>query len=104
MHSEYTTSTWLLRLAGFLLMWIGLLFVFKPISVVMDILPILGSTSQFGLGIISLIIAAIFSLVTIVLSNIVHNFWLTIPVGVIGAFVMVRLFMKKRNKVSSKTT
>ena len=96
MHSEYTTSTWLLRLAGFLLMWIGLMLVFKPISVVMDILPILGSISQFGLGIISLIVAAVFSLVTIVLSNIVYNFWLTILVGVIGAFVMMRLFMKKR--------
>ena len=65
--------TWLLRLAGFLLMLIGLNMVFKPLSVLADVLPFLGSLVAAGTGLIAFLLAALFSLVTIAVAWLVYR-------------------------------
>jgi hypothetical protein len=57
--------TWILRLAGFILMLAGLNMILKPLSVLADVLPILSTIVGAGTGIISFLLAAILSLITI---------------------------------------
>lgn len=59
---------WLLRLAGFLLMYFGVRCVLKPISVVLDVLPFLGNIAEIGLGIVAFAVAAPCALVTIAIA------------------------------------
>jgi hypothetical protein len=65
--------TWLLRLAGFLLMLIGLNVIFKPLSVLADVLPFLGSLVGAGMGLIAFLLAAMLSLVTVALAWLVYR-------------------------------
>lgn len=73
LHSEHTTMTWILRVVGFMMMWMGLAALFGPISVFLDILPFLGSLSRFLVGGVTFLVAAVLSVITIVLSMILHN-------------------------------
>lgn len=63
-----TTMAWILRLAGFLAMFIGLTMVFKPLSVVLDVIPFLGNIAEKGTGLVAFLIAAGCSLVTIAIA------------------------------------
>jgi hypothetical protein len=57
--------TWIVRIAGFLLMFFGLSSVLKPLSVLADVLPILGDIVEIGTGIVAGLVALVCSLVTI---------------------------------------
>ena len=57
--------TWLLRLAGFLLMFFGLKMFFGPLSTLTDVVPFIGKIVSVGFGIVSFLIAMICSLFTI---------------------------------------
>ena len=57
--------TWLIRLGGFLLMWIGVAVILKPLSVLADVVPLIGSIVGFGTGLIALAVAGVCALLTI---------------------------------------
>jgi hypothetical protein len=59
------TMTWILRVVGFLVMFIGIGMVLKPLSVVLDVVPFLGNLAETGISIVSFFIAAGFALMTI---------------------------------------
>jgi hypothetical protein len=63
-----TTLTWILRGGGFLIMFLGLIMVFKPISVFGDVIPIVGTLLGAGLAVFAGAVAAALSLVTIAIS------------------------------------
>ncbi|MFP4308294.1 MAG: TMEM43 family protein [Desulfococcaceae bacterium] len=63
-----TTMTWLLRVGGFALMFIGLLLVLRPLSVAMDVVPFLGNLAGKGVALIAFLIAAGCALVTIAIA------------------------------------
>ncbi|QTA77884.1 putative membrane protein [Desulfonema limicola] len=64
-QSRNSTMAWILRLAGFLAMFIGLAMIFKPLSVVFDVIPFLGNITEKGTSIVAFLIAAGCSLLTI---------------------------------------
>jgi len=80
MKTEYTASLWILRLVWFLMMFFWLNLVFGPLSVFLDVLPILGTVSRTGIGIITFICALILSIITIIISMIIHNIFALIIV------------------------
>lgn len=106
LHSEYVTMSWILRLVGFIMMWVGFSLVFAPISVVLDFFPILGSISGFMIALVTFVMAFALSLVTIVVSAVIHN---VIALIVAAVIVLVIIGMtiwglfKKRSLVSNKT-
>jgi hypothetical protein len=53
--------TWLLRLGGLLLMVFGFRLVFRPLSVMADVLPFLGNIVEAGTGFVSFLLAAFLS-------------------------------------------
>lgn len=65
--------TWILRLAGFILMLAGLNLVLKPLSIIADVLPIMGSIVAAGTGVVSFLVAAILSLITVAVAWIVYR-------------------------------
>ncbi len=65
--------TWILRFVGFILMFIGLNMLFKPLSVIADVLPILGDIVGAGTGIVSFLLAATLSLITIAIAWIIYR-------------------------------
>lgn len=73
MSDEHNTSIWLLRVLGFILMWIGLGTMLGPISAALDFVPLVGSLSRSLIGIVTFIIAGILTVVTILLSMVMHN-------------------------------
>jgi len=100
MSSEYKTTTWLIRLGGFLLMWFGLLGMLQPISVFLDVLPIFGSISRVGLGLTAFIVALVLSIVTIIISIVFHNL-IILTLVILGLIGWFSFMYKKKNSSAS---
>lgn len=73
LQGEHKMMLWLLRIVGFLLLWAAFKLLFEPLSVILDVLPFLGSVSRMGTGVLTFIWALLISLVVIIISMIVHN-------------------------------
>ncbi len=101
MKTEHTILTWVLRLVGFALMWGGLMALFTPISVILDVLPMFGSISRAISGFITFIIAFVLSIITILISIIIHNIIALILV-VFGFIVGTVWYLKNKNKKLEK--
>lgn len=91
-QSRASALTWALRGVGFALMWFGLSAALGWLSTVLDVLPILGTLVQKGIGIVSALIALPFAMLTIALAWFVYRPLLSaVLVAVaIGAFVLLR--------------
>lgn len=63
-----TTLTWILRAGGFLVMFLGLTLMFRPIRTFGDVIPIVGTLLGAGLAIFAGAVAAALSLITIAIS------------------------------------
>ena len=92
--------TWLIRIGGFLLMFIGLGMVFKPLSVLADVLPILGDIVELGTGIVSGVIAFVCALVTIAVAWIFYRPVLGILLLVAAGALIFWLVKKRRAKAA----
>lgn len=93
--------TWLLRLVGFLAMYIGLGMVFKPLSVLADVLPILGDIVGIGTGIVAGLIAFVCAVVTIAIAWITYRPVLGITLLVLAVAGIVLLIKKRRAKAAA---
>jgi hypothetical protein len=96
--TEHKILTWVLRGGGFLMMWIGMGMVFEPLSVLLDVLPILGNVSRGAIGFITFITALVLSIVTILVSIILHN---PIMVFLAVGFSGFAVFWAMRNRKKS---
>jgi len=86
--------TWGLRLLGFLLMLSGLNMIFKPLSVLADVLPILGKIVRVGTGLVSFLIAISLSALTIAIAWLVFRPLLGICLLVLSGAVSLVVFWK----------
>jgi Transmembrane protein 43 len=96
-----TVMTWIIRAGGFLMMFIGLIAVFKPLSVFADVVPLFGTMLGAGLGIFSFLLAAALSTVTIAVAWIFYRPLLGIGLLVLalaGLFWLVSLGRKKKRQ------
>jgi hypothetical protein len=101
LHREHKTTTWILRIVGFLMMWFGLALFFGPINAVLDVLPFLGNVSRTIIGIAMFLVALVLSFVTIVVSMIAHNIialLITLAVIIGGVILIARMRKKKGTK------
>jgi hypothetical protein len=67
-EQENTIITWLLRLAGFVMMFVGLVLIANPLSVLADVIPFIGNIVGAGAGLVAFFLAAGLSFVTIALA------------------------------------
>ncbi len=98
-HSSNSFLTWALRIGGLFLMFFGLSLVFKPLSVLADVVPFVGSLVGMGTAFIAFAIAAILSFITIAVAWFAYRPLLSIGLLVLAAGLMYWIKMKK-DKVS----
>ena len=92
--------TWLIRLGGFLMMFFGLGMVFRPLSVIADVLPILGDIVGMGTGLVAGLISLVCSLITIAVAWIFFRPVLGILL-LVAAGALIGLLIKKRMAVKA---
>lgn len=73
MEDSNNLLTWILRAAGFFLMFLGLTLIMNPLSVLADVVPLFGNLVGFGTGLIAFMLAAALSLVTIAVGWIAYR-------------------------------
>lgn len=103
------TMTWIWRFVGFFMMFIGISMVLKPLSVLGDVIPFVGSIIGMGTSIFAGIIALIFSFLTIAIGWIFYRpllgiFLLLIVIGLVVLTVILLLTAKKKKVVEVEET
>ncbi len=68
-----TFMTWLIRLGGFFLMFLGIFMLFRPIVVFADVVPLFGTMLGAGIGLFAFLGAAILSFITIAIAWVVYR-------------------------------
>ncbi len=68
-----TTLTWILRLVGFLMMFGGIRGIFRPLTRIMEFIPLLGDLVNMGVGLFAGVLAVLLSLITISVGWIAHR-------------------------------
>lgn len=102
LHQSYVASKWIVRVLGFLMMWIGLGMILGPLSVLVDVLPLLGSISKSVVGMITFVVSLVLSTVTILISMIFHNvIALIFAVLIIGGITYTILGNKKATSIAA---
>lgn len=99
------TMTWILRLVGFVMMFAGLMAIFKPLTVVADVIPLFGNLLGLGLGIFSGILSIGLSFITIAIAWIFYRpligiILLVLAVGLIGFFTYLGIQKKKKKQAA----
>ena len=95
---ENSSQTWILRGLGLVLCIIGLILILKPISVIMDVLPILGSIANFGAGILSVILGLILILTTISIAWLFYRPILSISLFAVIVPLFIYLYKKGKKR------
>lgn len=104
---QNTTLTWILRFVGFFVIFIGFAAVFKPLSVVADVVPIFGNIVETGTTFVAFVLAAIVSLLTIAIGWIFYRpllgITLLVFVGVLLWWILKKL-KQSEAKIHDKWT
>ena len=104
LKGEYNAIGWIGKIASFFLMWIGLMLILKPLTVALEIIPVLGKLGQSALGIITFVVALILTFVASFIFSVVQS---TIGLIVIAAVVIaIGIYvntMKQASVSNSKT-
>lgn len=96
--------TWLVRIGGMFLMFLGFRGLFGPIAAVGGMIPILGSILNFGLSLVSGVLAFSLSFVTISIAWIFYRPFVGIPLLLIGVGAFAYLYyLKDKQKASPQT-
>jgi hypothetical protein len=77
-----------LRLVGFLAMWLGLMLLAGPVSAMLDFLPLIGTLSRLALNAVLFVVAAVLSAATIALAMLVHH-----PLALVFAAITLALLI-----------
>lgn len=107
--SANVAMTWILRLVGFLMMFFGIALVLKPLSVLGDVVPFIGSIIGMGTSLFAGIIALMLSFLTIAIGWIFYRpllgiFLLLIVIGLLVLLVMMLKKAKVKKVAESEAT
>lgn len=97
--SEYSTTGWIGRVIGFVMMWIGMLLFLGPISTFLDVLPFFGSASRFVTMLVTFPLALVLTAVTVVVAMLAHS----VVALVVSVLVLIALFVVIARGRSSAT-
>ncbi len=100
-QSANSTIAWILRLVGFLLVFLGFQAIFRPIQVLASVLPFLGRMVGTGTSIISFLLALPISLLVIALAWLFYRPVLAILL-IIATIAAIMLLKKAYAKLPAK--
>ncbi len=99
-EAENNTTTWILRLVGFILMAVGIMMVLGPLSVLADVVPFIGGIVGFGTGFLAFSIATVLSLVTIAIGWIAYRPVVGVSILVVAGLALFGFMKMARNRRS----
>ena len=97
-----TVTTWLVRAGGFFAMFLGLVFIARPLSVLASVVPFFGTMVSAGTGFVSFLVAMLLSLVTIAFAWVFYRPLLGISL-LVGAAAVLYLLVHKHKKAVANT-
>ena len=105
-HASNRIMTWVLRLVGAVLMFVGFSLLFRPLSVLADVVPFIGNIVGVGTGIVAFLLSAPLSLLVISIAWIFCRPLIGVPLAiaaVVGFVFLIRKLMaqKKRQAVAA---
>lgn len=100
--NERYVLSWILRVLGLLMMVIGLTLILKPVSTVMDVIPLLGRISGGLLGFAAFLLGLGFAFITISIAWVAFRPLVGIPLLAAGLAVLIlpRVLSAKRQTAS----
>ncbi len=96
------TLTLILRVVGFVLMFIGLSMVLRPLSVLADVLPFLGNLVSMATGLVAFLVAGICALVTIAVAWVVYRPLLGVALLIAAGGLAYFLITASKKKAKAK--
>ena len=99
-----TVLTWILRFAGFMILLIAFNVIFKPLSVLADVVPLFGNLVGMGTGLVSMVLAALLSLVVIALGWVFYRPLLGIALLLAAGGLLYWLVKNLRSSDTDKWT
>lgn len=105
-EGEVRAMAWILRGVGWLVMFIGLNMVFRPLAVVGDVIPLLGRLVGGGLAIAAFLVSAMLSLITIGVAWVFVRPMIGIPLLILaGVFLGLQIAgaIKSKKQASAPT-
>lgn len=100
-HEANKFMTWILRLVGFILMLVGFSLLFRPLSVLADLVPFIGNIVGAGTGFVAFLLSLPLSLLVISVAWIFFRPLIGIPLviaAVAGFVFLIRTLMAQKNK------
>lgn len=102
LHKEYQLWIWIFRGVGFLMMWIGLMLFFGPISVILDVLPVFGGISRGAIGFLTFLLSVVLSAVAILVSILLHS--IVFLVGAVVIAFLIFMGVAHTHRMATKST
>lgn len=96
--------TWFLRFGGWFAMYIGIAMVLKPLSVLADVVAIIGSIIEFGTKIIAFVVATVVALTTIAIAWLFYRPLISIPLIVAAIALIYWCKTRKKKQDAEKPT
>lgn len=93
--------TWILRIVGLIVCFLGFTMLFQPLPVLADVLPFFGRLVEAGTTILSFLLAAMTSFITIGVAWFFYRPLLSVPLFA-GAIILMFLFCKRIGKRRGK--
>lgn len=94
--------TWVYRLAGLLMMYFGIKKVFKPLIVLTEVIPILGTILNMGISIFASVVAFVFSFITMAIAWVFYRPILGISLLAVALIVGIVFYIKASKKQKLK--
>jgi len=94
--------TWLVRLGGCVLMFFGFILILRPLSVVADVIPILGDIVGAGAGLVAFVCTVAIAPVIIAIAWFAYRPIVGIAVLVVGAAIAFGFHTLSRQKAAAK--
>jgi hypothetical protein len=97
-HQGNKMMTWILRVLGFVLMMIGFNLLFRPLSVLADVVPFIGTIVGAGTGIIAFLLSFVISITVIAVAWIFYRPLIGVSLLVLVGVGLYFLFKKMSAK------
>lgn len=99
--SDNETFTWILRAVGSIILILAFSMILKPLSVLADVVPLLGNIVEMGAGFVSMVLGGIVALVTISIAWFFYRPYIAIAFLVVVASLIY--WLKTRSKKASQS-
>lgn len=103
-HSVNKVTAWILRLVGFVVMWIGLAVVFHPFRVLADVVGIVGDVVGLGITVMSGLVALCLSITTIAVAWLFYRPLVGIGLLLLAGLVIFWLNRKRKARHAQRAS